>query len=200
MRKLILSIMVSADGFTARSDGDIGWFLTDAAFEEEMQGLLESVDAMLFGRKSYLELAAFWPTAGTPGADDAPGGFTSRERAVQFARLMNQIPKVVFSTTLKELTWGPAELVRGDVQATVSRMKAAPGRDLVLFAGAGLAGSFMELDLIDEYRLMIHPRLLGRGIGLFAGLTAERPLTLLGAKTFSSGVALLRYARARGAA
>jgi dihydrofolate reductase len=197
MRKLILSMMVSADGFTARSDGDIGWFLTDAAFEDEMQRLLESVDAMLFGRKSYLELAAFWPTAGSPGAADAPGGFTSPERAIEFARLMNRIPKVVFSTTLKELSWGPGELVRGDVAASVSKMKAAFGRDLVLFAGAGLAGSFIELDLIDEYRLMVHPRLLGRGVGLFTGSTAERPLNLLRAKTFSSGVVLLHYARER---
>jgi dihydrofolate reductase len=197
MRKIILSIMVSADGFIARADGNIDWFLTDAGFEEEMLTVLNGVDAMLFGRKSYELLADFWPTAGAPGSPDAPGGFTSRERAIEFARLMNTIPKIVFSSTLRQLSWGPGELVQHDVPGAIVRLKAAPGRDLVLFAGAGLAQTFMQLDQIDEYRLMVHPVMLGTGIALFEGASPERPLTLRSAQTFSSGVVLLRYDRAR---
>jgi dihydrofolate reductase len=197
MRKIILSIMVSADGFIARADGNIDWFLTDASFEEEMLTLLGGVDAMLFGRKSYELLADFWPTAGSPSSPDAPGGFTSRERAIEFARLMNTIPKIVFSRTLKQLRWGPGELVQHDVPGAIARLTAAPGRDLVLFAGAGLAQTFMQLDRIDEYRLMVHPVMLGTGIALFDGALPERQLTLRGAQTFSSGVVLLRYDRAR---
>jgi len=149
--------MVSADGLTARADGNSDGFLTDAALEEEMLTLLGGVDAMLFGRKSYELLADFWPTAGSPGSPDAPGGFTSRERAIEFARLMNTIPKIVFSSTLKQLSWGPSELGQHDVPGAIARLAAAPGRDLVLFAGAGLARTFMQLDRIDEYRSRCTP-------------------------------------------
>jgi dihydrofolate reductase len=110
---------------------------------------------------------------------------------------MNTIPKIVFSSTLKQLSWGPGELVQHDVPGAIARLKAAPGRDLVLFAGAGLAQTFMQLDQIDEYRLMVHPMMLGTGIALFEGASPERRLTLRSAQTFSSGVVLLRYDRAR---
>lgn len=204
MRKLILSMMLSADGRTARASGDLGWFLTDADFEDEMLGLLRGVDGMLFGRTSYRLLAEYWPTAAEPGAPDAPGGFTSRERAVEFARLMNTLPKLVISTQPGGLGWGPAERIGGDLLADVRRLKAEPGRDLVAFAGATAARSLMRLDLIDEYRLMLHPVLLGKGLSLFDARPPElplpeQPLALLGARTFSSGVVLLRYARDRAA-
>jgi dihydrofolate reductase len=197
MRSLILSTMLSADGHTARADGDLGWFLSDADFEDEMLALLGSVDAMLFGRRSYLELAEFWPSAGHAEAAEAPGGFTSRARGVEFARLMNTIPKIVISTTLDRLDWGPARRIGADLAADVRRLKAEPGRPLVLFAGAAAAQSCMRLDLVDEYRLMLHPVLLGAGLPLFGGALGEQPLRLLEARTFSSGVVLLRYARDR---
>jgi dihydrofolate reductase len=197
MRRMILSMMVSLDGLTARPDGDLGWFLSDARFEDEMLSLLRGVDAMMFGRVSYQLLADYWPKAGKPGSPDAPGGFTSEARANEFARLMNSIPKVVFSRTLPEATWGPATLVRENIAEEVARMKARPGKDLVLFAGAGLASTFMNLDLVDEFRLMVHPVVLGRGIALFDKVEAELPLKLLKADTFPSGVVLLRYERDR---
>jgi len=202
MRKLILSMMLSADGHTARPDGDLGWFLTDADFEDEMLGLLGSVDAMLFGRKSYRLLADYWPSAAEPGSLDAPGGFTSRERAIEFARLMNTIPKLVISSERGALDWGPAQRIGDDLAAEVRRLKNEPGRDLVAFAGATAAQSLIRLDLVDEYRLMLHPILLGQGLRLFGarppeGPPPEQPLKLLDARTFSSGVVLVRYARDR---
>jgi dihydrofolate reductase len=202
MRKLILSMMLTADGHTARPDGDLGWFLTDADFEDEMLGLLRSVDALLFGRKSYRLLADYWPGAAEPGSPDAPGGFTSRERAIEFAHLMNTIPKLVISRLPGAFDWGPAQRIGDDLAADVRRLKSAPGRDLVAFAGAAAAQSLIRLDLVDEYRLMLHPILLGQGLPLFGARPHERPLPeqplkLLGARTFSSGVVLVRYARDR---
>jgi len=197
MRKIILSMMLSADGKTARADGDLGWFRTDADFEDEMLSLLDGVDGMFFGRTSYQLLAEYWPSADAPGAGDAPGGFTSRERALAFTRRMNQLPKLVVSNTLRELPWGPAQRLGGDLAAHVARLRAEPGKDLVVFAGARTAQSFMRLDLIDEYRLMLHPLLLGRGQPLFDDLDVELPLARIGARSFASGVVLLRYARAR---
>lgn len=199
MRKLILSMLVSLDGHTARSDGDLSWFRTDEKFEEDMLALLRSVDAVLFGRVSYQSLAEFWPTAGTEATGEAPGGFTSKAREIEFARLLNALPKVVFSRTLTETAWKPARIVSDDAAGEVARMKREAGKDLVLFAGAGLATSFMNDDLVDEYHLLVHPIVLGRGIPLFSGVQAERPLALESARSLPSGVVSLRYRRERGA-
>lgn len=196
MRKLILSMMVSLDNRVAGPDGDLEWFRTDGDFEVEMLELLRSVDGMLFGRVSYELLAAYWPTAGTT-AEEAPGGFTSKERQIAFAERMNTLPKIVYSRTLSDSAWGPATVVR-DVRAEdVMAMKREPGKDLVLFAGATLVSAFVDLDVIDEYRLMVHPIVLGRGLPLFEGIAKERPLDPVRTKTFSSGVVLLQYERAR---
>jgi len=198
MRKLILSIMVSLDGMIARPDGDLEWFLTDEGFESEMLDLLRNVDGMLFGRKSYELLAGYWPTAGTSASAEAPGGFTSQERQVEFARLMNTTPKIVFSRTLEQADWGPATLVREVDPDEIAKLKQQPGKDLVLFAGASLASEFLKLDLLDEYRLMVHPIVLGQGIPLVQGLTQERKLRLVRAKTCASGVVTLQYERDHG--
>jgi dihydrofolate reductase len=199
MRKLILSMMVSLDGHTARPDGDLSWFRTDEQFEADMLALLRSVDAILFGRVSYQALAEFWPTAGTEATGEAPGGFTSKAREIEFARLLNALPKVVFSRTLTDAAWKPARIVSDDAAGEVARMKREAGKDLVLFAGAGLATSFMNDDLVDEYRLLVHPIVLGRGIPLFSGVQAERPLALDSARSLPSGVVSLRYRRDRSA-
>jgi dihydrofolate reductase len=197
MRKLILSMMTSLDGHIARRDGSLDWFLTDAQLEEEMLGLLRSVDAMLFGRVAYELLAQFWPTAGTPGSEEAPGGFTSRAREIEFAHLMNSIPKVVYSRSLDAASWGPATVVRTIEPDEIERQKRQPGRDLVLFAGSSIARSFAKLDLIDEYRLMVHPIVLGKGLSLFDGLDTELALELRRTTTFRSGLVLLQFQRAR---
>jgi dihydrofolate reductase len=92
---------------------------------------------------------------------------------------------------------GPATVVREIDPEEIARQKRKPGRDLVLFAGSALARSFAKLDLIDEYRLLVHPIVLGKGLPLFMGLDAELPLKLQRTTTFPSGIVLLQYERAR---
>jgi dihydrofolate reductase len=194
MRKIILSMMTSLDGKIARSDGDIEWFLTDERLEETLRSLLHQVDAMIFGRVSYQLLADFWPTAGTAtAAEDPPGGFTSPERAAEFAHLMNTIPKIVVSHAPAALPWGPARSIDGDLPDAIHELKAEPGGDLVLFAGADLATSFIDLGLIDDYRLFVHPTVLGKGIALFDRIHTEQQLHLLDVSAFPSGVVQMRY-------
>ncbi|MGH8286733.1 MAG: dihydrofolate reductase family protein [Steroidobacteraceae bacterium] len=195
MRKVVLSMMVSLDGFIAASDGNLDWFLSDAEFEEEMLGLLRSVDGMLFGRVAYQLLAEYWPTAGTSSAQEAPGGFTSRQREIEFARLMNEIPKTVYSRTLTKASWGPVTIARAVCGEEIASLKRERGKDLVLFAGGDIASEFARQDLFDEYRVMIHPIVLGAGIPLFRDLKQERKLRLQRTRTFPSGVILLQYAR-----
>lgn len=197
MRKVILSMMVSLDGSIARANGELDWFLTDEAFEVEMLDLLHSVDACIFGRTSYEQLAAYWPTAGTAAAEETPGGFTSKARQVEFAELMNTLPKIVCSRTLSNVSWTPARILKDDIPGAITRMKQEPGKDLVLFAGADIAATFMAHDLFDEYRLMVHPVVLGNGVPLFRDLPADRTLKLLRARTLPSGVVLMHYVRER---
>jgi dihydrofolate reductase len=189
MRKITFSMLVSLDGRIARPNGELDWFLLDEAFEEDSLRLLRSVDGMFFGRVSYELLATYWPSAGTRPS--------SNPRQIEFARLMNSIPKIVFSRTLTRADWGPAVLIRDDVAGEVRKLKEQPGKDLVLFAGAALGATFMKLDLIDDYRLAVLPIVLGAGISLFEGVAEERKLELTTAKTFPSGIVVLEYRRDR---
>lgn len=199
MRNLILSMMVSLDGAIARADGNLDWFLSDAEFEDEMLALLDRVDGMLFGRISYELLSEYWPNAGMGnGGESSPGGFSSPERERAFAERMNRIPKLVVSTTLDSADWGPSQILGEDLGRELRVLKGLPGKDLVLFAGARLASSCLELDLVDETRLVVHPILLGDGIRLTENLADERGFRLVRTRTFPCGVVLLEHARSRG--
>jgi dihydrofolate reductase len=101
------------------------------------------------------------------------------------------VANVVYSRTLDAASWGPATIVRTIDPEEIDRQKRQRRRGLVLFAGSSLARSFAKLDLIDEYRLMVHPIVLGKGVSLFAGVDTELALELKRIRTFSSGVALL---------
>lgn len=197
MRNLSLCMMTTLDGMIARPNRDLEWFRADPEFEAAMIDFLRSLDGMLFGRIAYQELAQFWPTAGTDDPGAAPGGFTSDANRIEFARLMNTIPKLVVSRSLTDLEWGPGRVLQGDLGKSVEALKREPGRDLVLFAGASAAAELMRRDLFDEYRLLVHPIVLGRGIPLFANLSEERALELVETRRFPCGVVLLRYTRAR---
>lgn len=193
MATVTLSMMTSLDGCIARRDGNLDWFRSDRDFEDEMFDVLHTVDGMIFGRVSYELLAQYWPTAET-STEEAPGGFSTKERGIEFTRLMNSIPKIVFSRTLAEADWGPSTIVR---EVSAEEVERFGGKKLVLFAGAELASSFMRLDLIDAYHLLVHPVILGNGQPLFRNLVSEQALTIVRTRQFSSGVALLQYARDR---
>jgi dihydrofolate reductase len=184
MRLLTLSMLVSLDGFIARPDGDLSWFRTGPAFDDDVLAVLRSVDAMIFGRVAYQALATYWPSAGAIAT-------SPQQRAI--ADLMNSVPKIVATTTLHDPPWGPARVIGSDLAAEVTALKHQPGRELVAFAGARLARSLIDQGLVDRYRLYVHPIVLGRGIRLWDGL-AERALTLASVRSLPTGVAVLEYA------
>ena len=111
--------------------------------------------------------------------------------------MMNEKQKIVFSKTLKKTDWNNSRIVGGDLAAEISRLKNEPGKDIAVFAGAGIAASLMRLGLIDEYRLLVNPVLLGAGTPLFQKGYDRSILDLLETKTFKSGAMLLSY-RATG--
>ena len=179
MRKVITSSFVSLDGFMAGPHGEIDW--NGPYFDEEMGDYIgkqfSNLDTILFGRVTYQMFVQYWPTQ---GVKDDP----------VFAEKMNSLPKVVFSRTLEKVEWNNARLVKEHVPEEISRLKAQPGKDIVVDGSAGLIHSLTELGLIDEYRLRVHPVVLSSGLPLFK---QQMNLKLLEAKTFQSGVIILHY-------
>jgi dihydrofolate reductase len=133
-------------------------------------------------------MAGYWPTADADPAASAP--------VAEFARIWRDMPKVVYSTVLPRAGWNTT-VVREVVPADVLQLKAQPGGDLVL-GGADLAAAFMRHDLIDEYRIYIHPVIIGRGKPMFRPGGAGIRLRLAETRTFGNGVELLRYERGTG--
>ncbi len=137
----------------------------------------------LYGRVTYDLMAAFWPTADTDPASTAP--------MVEFARIWRDMPKTVYSRALRRADWSTT-VVREVVVDDVLELKGEPGGDLVL-GGADLAATFMRHGLVDEYRLYVHPVVVGAGKPMFRASGAKLDLRLAEARTFGNGVVLLRY-------
>ncbi len=176
---------VSVDGFMEGPNRDLEWHMVDDELHRHFNELLGAMGAFLDGRVTYELMADYWPTA-----DQDP---SSSETEVEFARIWRDMPKYVFSRTLARADWN-ATVVR-DVDADeILALKEQPGGDLAL-GGADLAAAFMRLDLIDEYRVYVHPIVIGRGKPMFQPSDAMVPLRLAEARTFGNGVVLLRYQR-----
>jgi dihydrofolate reductase len=191
MRNVFLHTMVSLDGFIEGPDQELDWHFADDEFEEYINNMLRSIDGMLFGRVADQLLADYWPTAAeNPMAAADP---SNPQRHIEAAHMMNKLPKFVLSTTLKETEWNNSHIISGNIAEEVLKLKQQPGKDIALFAGADLAATFMKLGLIDEYRLVVNPVLLGGGTRLFKGGYERSNLKLLDVKTFASGALVLTY-------
>jgi dihydrofolate reductase len=181
MSKLIVFNFITLDGFFAAPDGALDWHQVDAVFQEFAIDQLHSVNTILFGRKTYQFMESYWTTEHALKTDPLVTG------------LMNNTPKVVFSTTLKEATWNHSTLVKENIEAAIHELKNKTIKDLLLLGSANLCTTLINLGLIDEYRIMINPVLLGKGIPMFRGLENRFRLELLRCTTFSSGNVLLYY-------
>ena len=188
MRKVIYAMSVSLDGFIEAADGDLGWSYPDEELHSHFNDQEAMIGVHLYGRGLCQNMSAYWPTADQNPS--APGV------EIEYARLWKEMEKIVFSTTLKKVGWN-SRLVSGNIAEEVNRLKAQPGKDMSV-GGAGLASTFMQLGLIDEYRLYIRPIILGNGKPMFGHLPDKINLRLVETHTFGAGVVLLRYRRADG--
>jgi dihydrofolate reductase/class 3 adenylate cyclase len=186
MRRVIASEFVTLDGVIEapgheeHRDGRNAWALRGAS-DDQLRFKAEELfaaDALLLGRVTYQIFAAFWPSA--PG-DEA------------FASRMNGLQKYVVSRTLKGAEWNNTIVLRGDIAEEVSRLKQQQGGDILIHGSADLVNSLMKHDLIDEYRLMVFPVVLGSGKRLFRDESDTSHLRLVDTRAFSSGVVLLTY-------
>ncbi len=184
MRKIIVQFGVSLDGFMEGPNREIDWHMVDEEFNRYAIDTIRQMDTLLFGRVTYQLFESYWPSA----AKDPK----TSPHDLEIARLFNNMSKVVFSKTLKKVEWENSRLVRDVVAEDILKMKRQPGKDMSV-GGAALIQRFTELGLIDEYRLLVHPLLLGSGKRLFKEDGEKRPLKLMGTKTFGSGVVALTY-------
>lgn len=178
---------VSLEGFFEGPAGELDWHLVDDELHSHFNEQLAAMSAFLEGRVTYELMEEFWPTADADLRSTGP--------MVEFARIWRDMPKIVYSRTLElERAGSNTTVVREVVAEEVLALKAQPGGDMVV-GGANLAAAFMRHDLVDEYRLYVHPVVLGRGRPLFPPSDATIDLRLAEARTFGNGVVLLRYQR-----
>jgi dihydrofolate reductase len=184
MRKVVYSMGVSLDGFIAGPDGAIDWSAPDEELHRFHNQQTLELGAHFCGRRLYEEML-YWETAGeNPSA---------AEHELEFARIWQALPKIVFSNTLDKVE-GNARLATDGVAEEVARLKAQPGKDLAV-GGAGLATTFTKLGLIDEYRLFVSPVVLGGGTPYFPPVDERIDLELVESRTFGSRVVYSRYRR-----
>ncbi len=182
MRKLILFNMMTLDGFFAGPHGEIDWHSVDEEFNDFAIEQLDTAGGLIFGRITYQLMASYWPTPEALADDQA------------VAARMNDIPKTVFSKALEGVDWRNTRLVKGDAVVEAKRLKEQPGKNLFIFGSADLAATFTRSGLIDEYRVIISPVVLGAGQPLFKNVDHRLNLQLLNARTFLNGNVLLYYA------
>jgi dihydrofolate reductase len=185
MRKVILSNEVTLDGFFAGPNGELDWHIVDEEFNQYAKDLLNNVDTLLFGRVTYQLMADYWPAAATNPS-------TSKSD-LEIADKMNNLPKIVFSKTLQQVEWNNSRLVKDNIAQEISKMKQQSGKDMVIFGSGSIVPTFMQYGLIDEYRIIVNPVVLGNGKPLFKGVNDKHNLKLLKTRLFDSGIVILFY-------
>ena len=186
MKKLIMQLELTLDGFYAGPNEEFDWFRLDPDQWKMKVELFGTVDTVLLGRKNYEGFHGYWPTV-----VDNPA---STETDIIFSRWLDEVPKVVFSRTLKKAKWQNSRLEKGNLAEEVAKLKQGSGKDMLIMSSASIAQECIKHDLVDEYWLGIHPVTLGEGLPLFK----ERVnLKLLTSKVFGSGQVFLHYATRR---
>jgi dihydrofolate reductase len=185
VRRIIWTMSVSVDGYMEGPNREIDWHMVDDELHRHMNAWLGQAGGFLEGRLTYELMAEFWPTA-----DQDP---EATPTIVEFARIWRDMPKVVYSRTLQRADWNTTvahDVVPGEILA----LKGQADGDLVV-GGAVVGSEFARHDLIDEYRLYVHPVVIGRGRPALRPSDAKVQLRLVETHTFGNGVVLLRYER-----
>jgi dihydrofolate reductase len=180
MGKLVFAMNVSLDGFadhtaTVGPDDEVLKFFSDR---------LDETDVAVFGRVTYQLMESYWPHA-----HKDPKATTGM---LEFADKFNAVPKIVFSRTLQEASWNNTRLVREDMIEEVVKLKGQTARSILL-DGISVSQEFIRLGMVDEYWIVLHPVLVGKGRRLFEGLNTRANLKLMDSRTFRLGVVALHY-------
>lgn len=172
--------MVSLDGFIEGPGKNIDWHVWDEEMSSYMGNFFNRVDLLLLGRVTYELMLNFWPNVTT-------------EDPVITDR-MNNLPKIVFSRKLDQVEW-KSKLIKNNIQEEINNLKNMPGKDMVMFGGADIASTFIQMNLVDEYQIFVNPVVLGQGTPLFKDIKEKLPLKLLKTQSFRCGNVLLSYSK-----
>lgn len=181
MRTLYAFDMITLDGFFEGPNQDISWHTVDDEFNAFANEQLNSTDVILFGRVTYEGMASYWPTP------------VAIENDPVIAEQMNSFSKIVFSRTLAKAEWNNTRLIKDDVAGEITKLKQQPGKDIAIFGSANLTASLMRMGLIDEFRIIVSPIVLGKGTPLFQNVDKPVNLKLLKTRIFGNGNVLLYY-------
>lgn len=188
MRKVVLWIGMSLDGFTSGANEGLDWLVPHATTPEGhaiFRKLRQRCDTILLGRVNYEGFAGYWPKV----KDDPKAS----PNDVDISRWLDDVPKVVFSRTLREVKWKNARLARGDAATEIAALKREPGKDIIIQNSTRLAQSLLAADLVDELQIIVAPVVLGSGRALFSGLTHRIALGPAEVSRFDDGAFALRY-------
>lgn len=186
MRKLVLFMHVSLDGYATDLNGGLDWIPYDGELEKYAEEVVAEVGAPVYGRTTYRMMEGYWPTL---LHDD-----NASTHETEHAKWLQDVTKIVISSTLDTVTWNNTMVIKDHITENINTLKQQPGKDLVIFGSPGAARTLLTLGLIDEFLLTICPVVLGSGKSVFHGASEKINLKLLSSRTFHSGVVAGRYA------
>ena len=186
MRKLKLQMDITLDGFVAGPNGELDWMTfdwNDKKLVQYLNSVIDSSDTLLMGRKMTDEFVNYWSNA---LKDPKNIEYT-------FARKMIDVPKIVFTKTLDESRWPNTVLAKGDVVEEVNQLKNQPGKELLVYGGAGFASSLIKHDLIDEYHFFVYPVAIGKGLEIFSEVGRYLKLNEIDVTPCEDGITIHKY-------
>ena len=197
-RRIVTFEWITADGFFAGPDGNLDWVVPDEEQAKAAARDIPNFDTVLFGCRTYEIFEEFWrhvvvDDAGTVPDPHRPGRRSPEHGAIAIA--FNKMSKLVFSRTLKDVTWRDSRLVRELDPRGIKTMKMQPGKDMIIFGSGSIVSQLTQHGLIDAYQLGVCPVFLGKGQPLLTGVSKHVRLDLLEAKALPSGDVMLRYSR-----
>ncbi len=185
MRKVISFIHVSLDGFVTGPAEEMNWIIMDDEIFQDAIDLTATADTALYGRVTYQMMESYWPTVlANP---------VSTQLELDHAQWIEDIHKIVFSKTMDEPRWSNTRLIKENISGEMIKLKEQPGGNMLIFGSPRLTHSFMQWNLIDEYRVNVNPVILGKGVPLFKNIDCKVNLQLSSAKKFNAGVIGLHY-------
>lgn len=185
MKKIIVFNLVTVDGYFCGPNGEIDWHNVDKEFNQFAIEQLGEAGCLIFGRVTYGVMYPFWPNAAkNPKMSD---------NDITVAKLMNSLPKVVFSKTMDKVEWENTKLMKEINPVEINRLKQEAKKDVFIFGSGKIVQEFANLGLIDEYRLMVNPIILANGKLLFKDVKDKTGLKFLQSREFKNGNVLLSY-------
>ncbi|HET9823733.1 MAG TPA: dihydrofolate reductase family protein [Chitinophagaceae bacterium] len=185
MRKIVLFMHISLDGFAAGPNGEMDWINVDDEIFDYAGNQTDEADTALYGRVTYEMMEAYWPMAAQqPGAT---------KHDIKHSKWYNSVEKIVLSRTLQGVVLKNTIIISNDVGKQIGSIKQMPGRNILIFGSPGAVRSLLRANLIDEFWFFVNPVVLGKGISFLNGVNEIMKLRLVSTKAFPSGVVCLQY-------